>query len=98
MDMALPERIWRYSERALLLTGLALLASYTAGVIDSELGRHHGLTAFADARAAAIVAPSRFSAINNRALIQPDQSLWSAIFVPDHGLNRPGVSGLLFCQ
>jgi len=79
--MALPRRIWRYSERALLLTGLALLAGYAAGIIDSELGRHHGLTAFADARAdaaAALIAPPRFSDINNRLLIQPDQSLWSA--------------------
>ena len=81
MGMAFPGRVWNHSERALLLIGLALLASYAAGVLDSELGRHHGLTAFADARAdatAAIVAPSRFSDINNRALIQPDQSLWSA--------------------
>ncbi len=81
MDMTLLGRIWRYSERALLLTGLALLAGYAAGVIDSALGRHHGLTAFADARAdatTAIIAPSRFSDINNRALIQPDQSLWSS--------------------
>ena len=80
MDMALPERIWRFSERVLLLTGLGLLAGYAAGVIDSELGRHHGLSAFADARAevaAALIAPSRFSDSNNGALIQPDQSLWS---------------------
>ncbi len=81
MDMTLPGRIWRYVERALLLSGLALLAAYAAGVIDSALGRHHGLAAFADARAdagTAIIARSRFSDSNNRALIQPDQSLWSA--------------------
>lgn len=79
--MALPGRIWRYSERALLLIGLTLLAGYATGVIDSALARHHGLTAFADAHAdatAAIIAPSRFSNMNNGALIQPDQSLWSA--------------------
>jgi len=81
MDMRLPRRIWRYSERALFLTGLALLAGYGSGVIDSALGRHHGLTAFADARAdaiTAIIARSRFSDINKRALIQLYQSLWSA--------------------
>jgi sortase A len=80
MNMALPGRIWHYFERALLLTGLALLAGYAAGVIDSALGRHHGLTAFANARAdatAEISAPSSFSDINNRALFRPDQSLWS---------------------
>jgi sortase A len=81
LDMALPGRIWHYAERALLLTGLALLASYAAGVIDSELGRYHGLTAFADARAdaaAALIAPAHFSDVNNRLLTQPDRSLWSA--------------------
>jgi sortase A len=64
-----------------MLAGLALLACFAAGVFDSKLGRHHGLTAFADARAdatAALIAPSRISDINKRALIQPDQSLWSA--------------------
>ena len=79
--MALSGRIWRYSERAILLTGLMLVAGYATGVIDSALGRHHGLTAFADAHADAtsvVIAPSRLSNINNGALIQPDQSLWSA--------------------
>jgi len=79
--MTLPRRIWRYFERALLLSGLALLSAYAAGVIDSALGRHHGLAAFADASAdttAAINGRSRFSDSYNRALIQPDQSLWSA--------------------
>lgn len=81
MDMTLPGRNWRFFERALLLTGLLLLTGYAAGVIDSALGRHNGLAAFADARAdaaTAIVAPLQFSDINNRALNQPDQSLWSA--------------------
>ncbi len=79
--MAIPRRIWRYFEQAFVLTGLVLLAGYAAGVIDSALGRHHGLTTFADARADATtakIAASRFSDINNRVLIQPDQSLWSA--------------------
>ena len=56
VDMVFPGRIWHYFERALLLAGLALLAGYAAGVIDSALRRHHGLTAFADARADATVA------------------------------------------
>lgn len=78
--MKLPGRLWCYSERALLLTGLALLAVYAAGVIHSTLGRHNGLTAFADFRANAattVIAPSRFSDVDNRAPIQHDQSLWS---------------------
>ena len=64
MDMTLTGRICCYIERALVLTGLVLLTSYAAGVIDAALGRNHGLTAFADARADAPTSP--------------DQSLWSS--------------------
>jgi len=78
--MTFPKRIWRYTERALLLTGLALLAGYILGVIDSELGKQRGFTAFAGARAdarPALISPSSFSGINEPGFVQPDQSLWS---------------------